>query len=81
MKGPFPVREGEGARESGFALSVALNNWLTTSGPVEIFRTCGSCRNMQKQGAAYCSWFQATPPVEVILKGCEKHDDEHEVPF
>lgn len=79
--GEFRVRQNAGGADASFALSKALNEWFEEFGPTGIFRTCGSCRNMQKAGEPRCALFNAVPPVGIILAGCEKHDDEHEVPF
>ena len=62
-------------------LGGALNEWLEDSGAAAIFRTCESCKHMQKQGAPVCAKFKATPPVGVIVKGCDHHDDEAEIPY
>lgn len=75
------VRIGAGADDSSSALSKALNSWLEEFGPNGIFRTCGNCRNMSKEGEPRCMLFNVIPPIQVIMEGCDKHDDEHEVPF
>jgi len=71
----------ESARESNAALSNALNVWLTSHGPNAIFRTCMSCTNMVQDGPAFCRLYNVTPPVAVILAGCDKHNDGEEIPF
>lgn len=77
----FQPRHGAGGDDSSMGLSRALNGWLEEFGAVGIFRTCGSCIHSVKEGPAACSLFQATPPVAVILSGCENYEDEHEIPF
>lgn len=79
---PFKVREGLGADLANRDLSNLLNTWLRNHGPNPIFRTCASCRNMaQAPNAAFCSLFNATPPVDVILAGCPSYVDNCEIPF
>jgi hypothetical protein len=77
----YPVRQGPGSEQSSMDLSRALNEWLGSSGPSALFRTCGSCRQMEHTGPAFCKLFNMTPPVDIILKGCEEHQDEMELPF
>lgn len=77
---PYRIREAEGARASSFDLSVALNNWLTKHGG-EMVQSCASCRNMRREGPAFCDKFGMTPPIDVIQKGCEKYEDESDIPF
>lgn len=62
-------------------LGGALNEWLEDSGPSAIFRTCESCNFMSKKGPALCGKFNMTPPVGVIMTGCNHHVDEAEIPL
>lgn len=77
---PYRVRDGEGARPSSFDLSVALNDWLKKHGG-EMVASCASCRNMRREGPAFCDKFGMTPPIDVIQKGCEAYEDESDIPF
>lgn len=77
----FTVRQGAGGDDASFSLSKALNSWMEEFGPTGLFKTCGNCRNMSREGPAFCTLYQMTPPVDVILKACPSHDDEHEIPF
>lgn len=69
--------------DSNQHLGQLINAWLSEAGPNAIFKNCGNCTHMQKQGPAVCGKFNMTPPVEVILAGCPEHDDEaeDEIPF
>lgn len=75
------IRTGPGSEEASLDLSGKLNEWLERSGPNGLFRTCGSCRQMQRTGPAHCLMFRATPPIDVILAGCDRHEDEAVAPF
>jgi hypothetical protein len=76
----YRVRESEGSRDAAFALSTALNKWLTEHGG-EIVKSCASCMHMRREGPAFCGKFNMTPPIDVIAKGCEKYEDESDIPF
>lgn len=78
---PYPVRQGAGGDDASMSLSRALNSWMEEFGPNGLFKTCGNCKYMVKQGPAFCNLYQMTPPVEVVIASCPSHDDEHEIPF
>lgn len=67
--------------EAGNALANMLNNWLTQSGPVTLFKSCANCKHMREEGPAFCNLWNVTPPVEVIVKACPSHEDNEEIPF
>lgn len=77
----FHVRNNAGGADASFALSKALNEWFEQFGPTGLFRTCGNCRNMAKTGDPVCALYNRIPPIDVIMTGCENHDDEHDIPF
>jgi hypothetical protein len=78
----FPIRTGPGADEAGVELSQKLNEWLEHSGPSALFRTCQSCKQMKRENApAFCDRWQMTPPVDIIMRGCDFHEDEAIAPF
>lgn len=82
MSNPFRVRSGPGAESSSLDLSGKLNEWLERSGPDGLFRTCGSCRQMARDPSpAYCHRYGMTPPLSVIMTGCDAHDDECVAPL
>lgn len=82
MTNPFPVRTGMGSEPANQDLSLKLNEWLARSGPNGLFRTCGSCNHMARNpNPAHCALYGMTPPVEIILVGCDAHKDEAEPPF
>lgn len=76
-----PIRNGPGAEGASSDLSNKLNDWLTHNGPSSLFRTCASCNQMKKGVPAKCDRFGCAPPVDVILKGCDYHEDEAVAPF
>lgn len=77
----YNVRTGEGCMESSKDLSIALNQWMQTHGPVGLFKTCATCRHMERTGPAKCHKYGVTPPVDVIMRGCPAYDDESDIPF
>lgn len=77
---PFRIREGDGAHASSHDLSCALNKWLTTHG-TNIVKNCGNCRHMAQDGPASCGRYKSTPPIQIIMRGCDLHEDESDVPF
>ena len=76
LETPFITRTGPGAEPAGSDLSTKLNEWLARSGAIGLFRTCGSCRHMQRSGPAGCLKYNMVPPIDIILNGCDAHDDE-----
>lgn len=81
MSEKYVPRKGAGAEDSSMSLSRALNTWLEDFGPVGLFQTCASCRNMSKEGEPRCALYNVIPPINIIMRGCDKYDDDHEVPF
>lgn len=79
---PFELRENtyESQRASE-DLADHLNRWLTDFGPSPIFKTCESCRHMQRGGPAFCQKYNVTPPVEVIIKACPAYEDQGQIPY
>lgn len=77
---PYKIRIGEGAQASSFDLSAALNAWLLKHGG-EVVQSCANCRNMKREGPAFCTKFNMTPPIDVIQKSCEAYEDESDIPF
>jgi len=75
---PRPDAGGASANEH---LSALLNTWLIEHGPVGICKTCASCLHMAQQGPALCRAFNQTPPITVIMTGCEKYEDTDDIPF
>lgn len=80
---PFELRKNGvyEADAASIALGEALNRWLTDFGPAPIFRTCQTCKFMQRGGPAFCNKYNATPPVETILAGCAAYVDQGDIPF
>jgi len=83
---PYALREGPGAEASNSHLSRALNEWLTKAGPSELYRTCASCRQMRRgengaQVPAHCDRFGVAPPIDIIMRGCDQHEDEAIAPY
>ena len=77
----FDVRGGPGSEDASRDLSQALVDWMQKHGPSPLFKSCGNCVSMRKEGPAFCQLYQQTPPVDVILAGCPSHNDEAEIPF
>ena len=81
MSSKFRVRAGEGSHAASHALSALLNQWFSNYGPSDVYVTCGNCKHMTEQGPAFCSLYNMTPPVSVIVAGCPSHEDKEEIPF
>lgn len=77
----FPIRTGPGSEPAGTELSQKINDWLQHQGPDGLFRTCATCRQMRREGSAHCDRAGMTPPIAIILKGCDYHEDEAAAPF
>ncbi|QWY83388.1 hypothetical protein [Rhizobium phage RHph_X3_2] len=78
----YKLREGtHETNAASEALGEALNRWFTDFGPSPIFRTCESCRFMARGGPAFCQRYNMTPPVEVIMAGCDAYEDQGQLPF
>lgn len=65
----------------GNGLATSMMEVFVAFGPSAIFRNCDNCRHMAENGPAVCSLYQMTPPANVIVVGCDKHDDKEDVPF
>lgn len=79
---PPKVRTGPGSEAANHELGNLLNQWLENSGPNGLFRTCASCRRMARTPApAFCHLYNVTPPIDVLLAGCDRHSDEMEPPL
>lgn len=76
-------QSGLTADEASNALGEALNNWFEKFGATAIFKSCANCSAMVNDNAtpAYCSKYNMTPPVAVIMTGCPNHVDAEEIPF
>lgn len=76
------VREGAGAQFAGDEFGRLFNEWLVKHGAVGIYRTCGNCVHMTRDpDPAFCQLFHVTPPISVIVKGCDQHEDNVNIPF
>lgn len=51
----------------GGALAIVMDN-------MGLFRTCANCDNWSKE-KQQCTLYNALPPAEVIVIGCDKHTD------
>ena len=72
---PFQLRSERATDTASADLSQLFNNWFKVQGPTAIFKTCASCQFMPKVGAARCEKFNATPPIDVIMRGCDNYQD------
>jgi len=71
-----PMRDGPAAMPAAEAVALFLHNWLAEYGAVTFYRSCASCVHMaQDPEPAYCRLFAGTPPVGVVIKGCDSHQD------
>lgn len=73
---PLTLRDSPAATEATNELSIRIANWFRLVGADTVVRTCASCRNMSRVGPAVCELAQVTPPIDVIMSGCDKYEDE-----
>jgi hypothetical protein len=69
------LRSDMATREAGLAFGKALNDWFVKHGPTAIYKTCATCQFMRQTGSALCEKYNATPPVSVIMTGCDEYRD------
>jgi hypothetical protein len=63
----------------GDAMGALLVSVFEKIGHDKIFRSCATCRNWIE--GAGCKVYHALPPVKIIVCGCDKYDDNAEIPF
>lgn len=73
---PFKLRDSKASDEAAQELSVRLNHWLVLTGPTQVYQTCATCIHMTRVGPAVCELAQMTPPIDTIMRGCDKFEDE-----
>lgn len=69
---PFVLRSADATQAASADLSSMFNNWFAVHGPMGTFRTCASCKHMPQVGPAVCGIAGTTPPIGVIMRGCDK---------
>jgi len=82
------IRKSPSINKSAEGLSAAMSHWLNAIDPVDLWPTCFTCRNLANDNRT-CSLFKAQPPVNVVVKGCDKYSDidpevgsiEDDIPF
>lgn len=75
-KKPFVLRESVAANEATADLSIRIANWFRLVGADSVVRTCSTCSHMNRVGPACCELAQVAPPIDVIMAGCDKYEDE-----
>ena len=68
------LRTGQAGIVSGNILGEALTQAIAEAGPKMLFKSCASCKHMQR-GPAFCQLHKATPPADVIVSGCAQYID------
>ncbi len=69
--------------ETILELKASMNNALTRALENEHhypYRNCLSCSHFT-EAKELCNYWQAKPPVRVLVYGCEKHNDISDIPF
>lgn len=61
-------------------LHVAITDWARKN-TVELTRSCSSCVYAVKDGPFRCALYNATPPIDVIMDGCDSYFDIDDIPF
>lgn len=75
-KKPYILRDSPAASEATNELSIRIANWFRLVGADAVVRTCATCSHMTRVGPAVCELAQVTPPIDVIMSGCDKYEDE-----
>lgn len=69
---------------AGYQAKSDLNNlveeWALKNAH-EIRRSCASCTYAHRSGPFKCSKYDATPPIDVIMNGCDGYSDCDDIPF
>lgn len=73
---PFELRKSKETDEATADLSHRIAGWLRLNGAVSVIQTCASCKHMARVGPAVCELAQVTPPIDTIMRGCNKFSDE-----
>lgn len=73
----------EALNKLGQNLSLVLTKWLVDTKSTALWQSCATCRQMRKDGPAFCFKYNLTPPVAVIVgeTKCEGYDDAESIPF
>lgn len=70
------LRDSRASDEAANDLSARLTTWLRLYGPSTVLRTCATCRHMRRVGGALCELANQVPPIDTIMHGCDKFEDE-----
>lgn len=73
---PFDLRKSKETDEAAQELSFRIASWLRIVGPTAVIQTCATCKHMARVGPAMCELSKKTPPIEIIMRGCNKYADE-----
>lgn len=71
----FKLRSELATKEPSYLFAQSINNWFKGVGPTAIYKTCATCQFMRQHGSAFCEKVNMTPPVAVIMTGCEAYRD------
>jgi hypothetical protein len=74
------LRKDDYIQEPATALGNAVTGWLVNLNPADLFITCASCANMAPDRKT-CQQFNAVPPCDIVVTGCEQYVDGTEIPF
>lgn len=61
-------------------LNNAVQSWALENAD-KIRRSCANCVYANKSGPFICSKYLVTPPLDVIMNGCDGHSDIDDIPF
>jgi len=74
-------------RENSAEACQALNNlihsvedWAVKNGD-KLRRSCASCTYAHRTGPFKCAVYRVTPPLDVIMNGCDSYSDYDQLPF
>ena len=73
-------RDAIDAEQALANLDSVIAEWALTNA-TKIRRSCASCIYAAKSGPFYCALYNTVPPLDVIMDGCNKYEDEDPMPF
>lgn len=73
-------RAGVESRLAANNLNEAVLRWALRDA-YKLRRSCGSCVYANLSGPFKCSVYNAVPPIDVIMNGCESYSDTDDIPF
>lgn len=64
----------------GAQVEQVLNEWVANIDLIQTIQTCASCLHMSTDRKT-CKKFNAVPPCDVVVQGCDDYSDNLDIPF